>query len=137
MTEYRLRLVGNPMGPWTTIVAPDPTEAVTIATGCSPQNIRGFSRPRVGTERYGITNGGSFQDWDIEETRFAPIIARLALSVGMYREDIITVEAKQAAVEEVVNATGMFYDDANRLVRIWLTTLESHDYDTVRLHADE
>ena len=137
MTEYRLRLVGNPMGPWTTIVAPSSTEAVAKATGCGPKDVRGFSRPRVGTERYGITNRESFQYWDIEETRFTPIIARLALSVGMYKEDIITVEAKQDAVEEVVNATDMSYDDANRLVRIWLTTLESRGYDTVRLHADE
>jgi hypothetical protein len=137
MTEYRLRLVGNPMGPWIIIEAPSPTEAITKATGCGPQDVRGFSRPRVGTERYGIICGGTFQDWDIEETCFAPIIARLALAVGMYREDIITVQAKQDAVEEVVNATGMRFDDANRLVRIWLATMESRGYDTVRLHADE
>ncbi|MBS0355489.1 MAG: hypothetical protein JSR83_16510 [Proteobacteria bacterium] len=137
MPEYRLNLVGNPTGTWTTIVALSRTEAIAKASGGRPKDVRASSCPRVGTERYVITNAGSFQYWDIEDTRFAPIIARLALFGKMQKDDIFRAAAEVHAVEELVNVTGMFYDDAKRQVRIWLATLDSPHYDTIGLHAAE
>jgi hypothetical protein len=137
MIEYRVRLVGEPMGTWITVLAPSPTECIAKATGCRPRDLRGFSRPRVGTERYGLTSDGVVQYWDVEDTRFVPIIARLALYANMGKYDIFRADAERKAVEEIVNATGMFYDDARRQVRIWLTTLDSPHRDTIGLHADE
>jgi hypothetical protein len=137
MIEYRVRLVGDPMGPWKIIAAANPTEAIAEATGCGTHEVRGFSRPRVGTERYGLTSDGSLQYWDVEEPRFVPIIARLALFAKMRKDDIFRADAERRAVEEVVEATGMFYDDARRQVRIWLISLDSPHRDTIGLHADD
>jgi hypothetical protein len=74
----------------------------------------------VGTERYGLTSAGAVQYWDVEDTRFVPIIARLALYAKMGKDDIFRADAERNAVEEVVNATGRFYDDARREVLIWI-----------------
>lgn len=137
LIEYRVRLVGDPMGSRTIISAANPIEAIAKATGCDPHAVIGLSRPRVGTERYGFTSDGSIQYWDVEDMRFAPIIARLALFAKIRKDDIFRAAAERNAVEEVVKATGMFYDDARREVRIWFITLDSPHRDTIGLHADD
>ena len=137
MIEYRVRLVDNPMGSWTTVVAPNPAEAIAQAAGCGPRDVGILSsRPRVGTERYSLPRGGSWQQWDIEDMRIAPIISMLALYAGMSGSDVFREDAERRAVEALVDATGMLFDDARLQVRIWLTTLDSPHYDTIGLHSD-
>ena len=137
MIEYRVRLVGDPDKAWITVVALNPNDSILKVTGCRPCDIRGFSRPRAGTERYGLTSVGAMQYWDVEDTRFVPIIARLALYAQMGKHDPFKNDAERNAVEEVVKVTGMFYDDARRQVRIWLITMDSPHRDTIGLHAAE
>lgn len=136
MIEYRLRQVSDPMGSWVTLRATDPTEAITKVTGCMARDIQGFYRPRVGTERHAIRKGDSIQSWDVEETRFAPIVARLGLFAQIPHDDVFKAETVRQAVEDVVKVTGIPYKDAERLVRTWLITLDSPHYDSIGLHPE-
>jgi hypothetical protein len=90
----------------------------------------------VGTERYSLHRGHSWQTWDIEDMRLAPIIALLSLYAGRPRGDIFRVDAERRAVEAVVKATGTFDAAARTQVRSWLATLDSPHYDTIGLHTD-
>ena len=137
MIEYRVRLVDNPMGSWINVVAPNPSEAIARVAACRPRDVDSLSsRPRVGTERYSLWQGGSWQHWDIEDVRIAPIIAMLALYGGMPKSSVFKEDAERRAVDALVVATGMLFDDAKRQVRIWMTTLDSPHYDTIGLHPN-
>ena len=137
--KYRVRLVGAPMGFWIPVVAHNADEAIVKAAGCNPRHVRGSSsRSRVGTERYSIFRGDVWESWDVEDTRLTRIIEKLALSVGnSMGDDLPDIDAHGLAVDEVVNATGMLYPDARRLVHTWLVTLTSRHYDTIRLHLNK
>lgn len=137
MIEYRVRRVCSPMESWTTIVARSADEAIVQVAGCSPRDVKDCSsRPRVGTERYSLFRGGVWEGWDIEDMRFVPIIARLALFAGFPRDDLFKAATVRDAVEALVNETGMLYDEAGLQVRIWLSTLDSPHYDAIGLHTD-
>lgn len=125
------------MESWATIMASSPTEALTRVIVCGPRDIRGFYRPRVGTERHGVDIAGSVQWWEVEETRLVPIIARLALFAGIRKNDVFKTYAERQAVDELVKATGMFYEQARREVRSWLATLDSPQHDSIGLYADD
>jgi hypothetical protein len=125
------------MGSWTIIAARSADDAIVQIAGCARPDVEGCSsRPRVGTERYSLFRGDVWEHWDIEDMRFVPIIARLALYAGFPQDDIFKTATVRDAVEAVVEATGMLYAQAELQVRIWLSTLDSPHYNAIGLHTD-